>query len=121
MVWAFIIALVVLIIFAVWAGWVLWLDIILLAVNALILWMIALRSWAEIKEGKHYLYLIGAIASVISILLAGNYLPFWHVTTFAVITFAIVQVVIFVDYVIEKNKPKKHIHHGHLKRLHKAS
>ena len=114
MVWAFIIALVVLVIFAVWAGWTLWLDIILLAVNSLVLWMIALRGFTEIKEGKHYLYLISAIASVLSILIAGNYLPFWHVTTFAIITYAIVQVVILVDHIIEKNKPKKHVSHGHL-------
>ncbi len=67
-------------------------DIIIVFANAVILYFIAIRINAELTKRKLYdEYLIAGLCSCIVLLLFGNFLPLWWITTALVLTIPIVE------------------------------
>jgi len=66
--------------------------------NAIILYFLFLRIYTEIKKYKReYEYLMGFLAACFIILLTGNFLPFWSITTAVFLSFIFVHVYIILD------------------------
>ena len=68
-------------------------DILIIAVNALIIYLVSLRSVVEIKKGYQWQYTAGAILSALILFLWTNIFPLWQVTTFVFQAFIIAQAV----------------------------
>jgi len=68
-------------------------DLITVAINGVIIYLIGLRVYAEIKKSRKHAedYLIGCVIAALLVVLIGTYFPFWQVTTFFVITFFATQ------------------------------
>ena len=81
-----------------------------LVINGIIIYMIFLRSYAEItKEAKHYFYLGGAAASIIAYVITGNFLRpllVWGAVTWLILAFAFSQIGIH-SHVLYKKKYSK--------------
>jgi membrane protein YdbS with pleckstrin-like domain len=72
--------------------------------NGAILYFIFLKTYSDIKKRKrHKLYLFSAIFSGIFLLLRGNILPLWSITSWAVLYMFIVLILL----VISTKKKKK--------------
>jgi hypothetical protein len=91
-----IIALIVIILFGAYLGWLYLVPVFEIAVNGLLIYVIFLRSYAEImKEQKHYFYLAGAAAAIIVYVLTGNFLKnmrVWGFTTWLVLAMMFSQI-----------------------------
>ncbi|MDO8660953.1 MAG: hypothetical protein Q7K43_03625 [Candidatus Woesearchaeota archaeon] len=68
-------------------------DIISLAINGLILYLLFLRIHAEIKKHKKRIeaYVIAGLISFFGIWFIGNPLPVWRITSIGIIGFALIQ------------------------------
>ncbi len=72
-------------------------------INGAIIYFILLKASADItKRNRLKLYLFSGIISLFFMLISGNFLPLWSITTWTVLTMFIVLLVIFV-------KPKQSI------------
>lgn len=91
-----IIALIVIILFGIYLGWLYLIPVFELAVNGLLIYVIFLRSYAEImKEQKYYFYLAGAAAAIIVYVLTGNFLKdmlVWGFTAWLVLAMIFSQI-----------------------------
>jgi hypothetical protein len=90
-----------------WTGYTFLYDLISLFINGVILYFIGLRSYVEVQEGKHYLYLGSAIIGLIATGLTENFLKgwlIWRFTTWIIISFVIAQAVIIFNYYYKKKK-----------------
>jgi len=67
-------------------------DIIAVALNGVIIYLIGLRSYVEITKYKRFeQYFIAALAALFIIWLIGNMFPFWKITTAMILMFLIAQ------------------------------
>jgi len=72
-------------------------DAISLVVNGFIIYILGLRSFKEVKEGQHHLYLLCGFLSLFVILAGGNIIKFlWPFTTFMILLSIFVIVVQYV-------------------------
>ena len=91
--WPSIIALIVLLSFFILLGMVFLYDIITLILNGVIIYVIGLRTFAEIRKHHKLLnaYVVAGVVSLAVILFIGNFLPLWKFTTFLVLAFVLAQ------------------------------
>ncbi|HLF54579.1 MAG TPA: hypothetical protein VI612_02570 [Candidatus Nanoarchaeia archaeon] len=90
--WMSIFAIIVFIIFAMIMSFVFLMPLIKVAANAVILYFIWLRVYTEIKKYKRTeLYVMSALASALILLLTGNFLPLWWITTMAILAMIIAR------------------------------
>lgn len=68
-------------------------DVIVVAANAFIIYLIAIRFTIEIRRGQYQEYAGGAALSAVILLLVGNELPLWMITTFILQAFLIAQLI----------------------------
>ena len=64
-------------------------DVITVAINGVIIYLIGLRVYTEINKHKKLTeeYLVGCIISALLVALIGKLFPFWQVTTFIILAF----------------------------------
>ncbi|MBI4141011.1 hypothetical protein HY485_04205 [Candidatus Woesearchaeota archaeon] len=79
-----------------------------LALNGILLYLVGLRSWVEIKKGFENEYIIAAILSVIALYSLGNQFPLWWVTSFAIQTFILSYVVRYFEKLFEPSNKRRH-------------
>ena len=95
-----IIALVVFIILAIILGVMFLIPLVIVVANGIILYFLFLRIHTEItKYNRGDIYALSGAASVFVLLLTGNFLPVWWITTAALLTFVIARI-----YIIAKKK-----------------
>lgn len=84
-----------------------------LLVNGTIIFLIAYRSYFEIKAGKQRAFMVGAGAAFIILLLFGNFGdPFWLFTTFLIVAY----VFSLITLLLQKHLPAPRRAHGRLVR-----
>jgi len=89
--WPFILVLLmVLIVFGI-LGFLFLIPIIEAAANGIILYLLFLRVRTELKKIKPDAYAIGLLAAVLLLLLFGNFLPLWWITSAALIGYILTQ------------------------------
>ena len=102
--WPSIIALVVLIVFLALLGIVFIWDIFALIINGIIIYVIGLRTFAEIR--KHHkrlnVYVVTGVISLAVIMFWRNFLPLWKFTTFLILAFVLAQAYFFVQMAQKK-------------------
>lgn len=81
-------------------------EVIIVAVNALIIYLIGLRAIVEIKKGEHQNYLIGCMVSIIFLFAFRNVLPLWPITTFVFQAFVIAQLIKLFKKTSKKKKKR---------------
>ncbi len=90
--WMSIFAIIVFIIFAMIMSFVFLMPLIKVAANAVILYFIWLRVYTEIKKYKRMeVYIMSALASALILLITGNFLPLWWITTMAIFAMIIAR------------------------------
>lgn len=98
--------LVVIILFFIYLGWIFLVDAFTLLVNGILIYVIFLRSYAEIfGERKHYFYLGGAAAAMVFYYFSRNFLSgilVWGVTTYLLLAFVFSQVGLLVVFLHKK-------------------
>ncbi|MBI4142181.1 hypothetical protein HY484_04605 [Candidatus Woesearchaeota archaeon] len=77
--------------------------------NGILLYLVCLRSWVEIKK-KHLEkeYAVAAVLSLLALFSWGNQFPLWLITTFLVQTFVLSYVVRFFEGLLKPEKKRRH-------------
>jgi len=92
------IVLALVIIFVFIMGFVFLKPLIVVGANAIVLYFLFLRIYTEIKKYKRGdLYLICGAASILLLVIFGNFLPLWMITTAGLLTLAIVHVYLLFE------------------------
>ncbi len=90
--WLSIFAIIVFIIFVMIMSFVFLMPLIKVAANAAILYFIWLRVYTEIKKYKRTeVYVMSAVAASLILLITGNFLPLWWITTMAILAMIIAR------------------------------
>ncbi len=72
-------------------------DMVQIAVNGVILYLVGLRAYVELTKHKRVQeYIIGFAVALVVITLIGNLFPLWKLTTFVVVTFIAAQLMRFI-------------------------
>jgi len=79
-------------------------DVIIVAINALIIYLIGLKAVVEIKKREYLNYLIGCVVSIIFLFAFRNVLPLWPITTFVFQAFILAQVIKMFKKTSKKKK-----------------
>ena len=88
-----IVAFIIFLIFSLLMGFVFLVPMIVVFVNALILYCLTLRISTDINKSKQgELYLISGVAAALMLLIFGNFLPLWRVTSIAILTYIIARI-----------------------------
>ena len=96
--WPGIVALVMFLLFLIFLGTVFLQDVLRTTANVVVLYFLALRIWTEIKKYcRGEIYALCAAASLLVVALVGNFLPFWFITTAALLMFALVQLFVLME------------------------
>ncbi|MBI4148169.1 hypothetical protein HY490_02665 [Candidatus Woesearchaeota archaeon] len=67
-------------------------DIIQVAVNGILLYLIGLRTYVELTKYKRFeAYVWGFAVALVAVTLIGSLAPLWKLTTFVVVMFAVAQ------------------------------
>ena len=86
--WPFIVVIAVFLIFLMIVGVLFLKPLIVVGSNLIVLYFLSLRIHTEItKYDRGDIYVYSAIASLLVILIVGNFLPLWWVTTAAFLSF----------------------------------
>ena len=95
MLWPSILALIAFIIFVLILGTLFIPLILVVGANAVILYFIFLRIYTEITKYKRGdIYALSGAGAVFLLLITGNFLPTWWITTWALLTFIIAHLYI---------------------------
>lgn len=78
-----------------WAGFSFAKDIAEILINGVILYLLYFRSLKYFKP-KHQEYIIAAVVSILILTLLGNFLPIWWITSFALFSFILAQLLLFI-------------------------
>jgi hypothetical protein len=91
--WPTILILAVFIVFALILGFMFLIPLIVVGGNLVILYFLFLRVYTEITKYKRgELYVLSGAAAIFLLLIIGNFLPLWWITTASLLAFAIAQV-----------------------------
>lgn len=94
--WPFVYALAVLALFAVFVSYLFLKDIIIVVVNVALLYLSGLKIHADLtKRNLFKEYGITAVFFVIILLLIGNFLPIWFLTSVVLLSTLAVQTYLF--------------------------
>ena len=98
MLWPSILALIAFIIFGIIMGFLFLLPLISVAANIIILYFLWLRIYTEITKYKRgEIYLLSGAASILILLLLGNFFPLWWFTTVAFLAFIITHIYLIFE------------------------
>ena len=62
-------------------------DLMVFVINIFLIYAFGLRSFKEVKSGKHHVYVVCGLLSLFILLLTGNFVKyFWPFTTFLLMT-----------------------------------
>ena len=96
--WPIILALIAFIIFGIILIVLFLKPVIVVGANIVILYFLFLRIYTEITKYKRAeVYALSTLASAIFLLLVGNFLPLWWITTLALLAFVITHVYIMFE------------------------
>lgn len=82
-------------------------DLVIITVNGIILYLILLRAFVELRKGKYAEYFVGALVSLTFLSFWGNFFPVWKVTTFVFQMFLIAHIIQFFKR-SQSSKSRKH-------------
>jgi len=88
--WPFILALIAFIIFAIILTTLFLMPLINVGTNIIILYFLFLRVYTEVTKHKRgEVYLLSGAAAALGLVLIGNFLPVWWITTASLLAFVI--------------------------------
>lgn len=100
-----IIGLILFIVLLVLIGFIFTQTVLTLALNGIIIYLIAIRMWVELKKGRFKEYAIGGVVALVVYLFKGNlFSGLWKLTTFLIIWFIASEI---IHYLMKFNKKKR--------------
>jgi len=96
MVAGFVIGLLIVITLVIAFTYLFFWDLVALLINFVLLYVVLARVYYKLMQKDVMHYVIGAVAALLIVLLAGPLLPFWKITSFAIITAIIAEVIYLI-------------------------
>ncbi len=90
MLWPSILILIAFLIFAFILGFLFLIPLVVVGANIVVLYFLFLRIYTEIRKHKRgEIYLLSGTAAVFILVLTGNFLPLWWITTAVLLAFVV--------------------------------